>query len=69
MNPGNQRIEVWLALVVQRLRPAIFQCKAFTLCSVRKYKSRVLGDHLLITAAKAFCLALLVSGVPSFSVQ
>lgn len=64
MNPGHQRIEIRLALVVQRLRLAVFQREAFTLCRAGKDKSRVSGDHLLVTAPKALRLALLVSGLP-----
>ena len=64
MNPGHQRFEIGLALVVQRLRFPVFQCKAFTLCGVGQDKSRVAGDHLLVTAAKALCLSVLISGLP-----
>ena len=63
MNPGHKRIEVRLTLAVQRLRLLVFQCEAFTLCSVGKDKSRVSGDHLLVTAAKAPRLALPVGAL------
>ena len=67
MNPGHQRIEIRLALVVQRLRLAVFQREALTLCRVAQDKSRVSGDRLLVSAPKALRLALLVGGLPQYT--
>lgn len=57
MNPGHQCIEIRLALVVQRLRLAVFQREAFALRRVGQNESGVSGDLLLVTAPKALRLA------------
>src|SRR5690606_34699753 len=64
MNSGYHRLEIRLALVVQRLRLAILLRKTLPLCRIGKDKGLVTCNHPLVAAAKALRLALVVGRLP-----